>query len=97
MARRKKSTPSITSTWAREVKLPSGRILTEGDEFTVKPCARYKGHWGTGRYRFKYARPNGELTAFGPIRNGKSPKGRVRSFRVSDVDTVHNTRKAHAA
>jgi len=95
MARKRKSAPSIISTWAKEIKLDNGRTLTEGDEFTVRECARYRGHWGTGRYRFMYVRPNGEITAYGPIRKGKTPNGRVRSFRVSDIESTHNKKKGH--
>jgi len=76
------------------LKLPNNRTLEEGDEFTVVRSARY-AHHDTGRYRFIRVRDNGvEVDAWGPIdKGGNAPYGRTRSFKIEDIDRVHNKKK----
>lgn len=76
------------------LKLPNGRSLEPGDEFTVDRKARYASH-DTGRYRFIRVRDNGtEVDAWGPIdRGGNAPYGRTRSFNIEHIDRVHNKKK----
>jgi len=94
MARRRSKAPNPTEGFDRFIKLKNGRTLTEGDEFTVIPEVRYRGHWGTGRYRFMYVSPSGDVTGWGPInRGGNTPKGRVRSFKPNAIEVVHNKAK----
>jgi len=72
--------------WETATALPDGRHIEVGDEFTVT---------GSGRFRLKAIRPNGDLTGWGPITsNGTIPNGMMRSFTAETVRTVHTTARA---
>ena len=77
------------SEWEVATTLPDGRHLELDDEFTIT---------GGGRFRLKAIRPNGEVTAWGPIAsNGTIPHGGMRTFRPTDVATVHRKKRAQDA
>ena len=77
------------SEWDVATTLPDGRHLELDDEFTVT---------GGGRFRLKAIRPNGEVTGWGPIAsNGTIPHGGMRTFRPTDVATVHRKKRAQDA
>lgn len=78
---RRRHVPSPVADWETETVLPDGRRLEDGDEFTVA---------GVGRFRLMRVRPNGEITAWGPIpRNGVIRYGSTRTFRPDMVGTIH--------
>lgn len=61
--------------------MPNGRVLDQGDEFTVK---------GEGRFAFRYGWNNGnEATCWGPV-GSKAPSW--RTFRATDITTIHRTK-----
>jgi hypothetical protein len=63
-----------------EVELPDGRRLTPGVEFSIH---------GGGRFRFRYGyRPDGSITAHGPIDHAKA---KLRSFKPEQVKTIHRS------
>ena len=77
------------SEWEVATTLPDGRHLELDDEFTIT---------GRGRFRLKAIRPNGEVTGWGPIAsNGTIPHGGMRTFRPTDVATVHRKKRAQDA
>lgn len=85
---RRKRVPSPVANWATSTVLPDGRQLEDGDEFTVV---------GFGRFRLMKVRPNGELTAWGPIpRNGVVRYGSTRTFSPEAVGTIHRTPRDRA-
>jgi hypothetical protein len=62
------------------VTLPDGRVIESGQEFTVK---------GEGRFTFAYEyRPDGSLTAFGPV---GSQQASWRAFKPERVSTIHRS------
>lgn len=65
-----------------DTRLPDGRRLVEGVEFSIR---------GGGRYRFAYAE-NGAVTAFGPIGRLTGPAPKWRSFAPDAVKTIHRDR-----
>lgn len=61
----------------------NGRLLSHGDEFTVR---------GEGRFSFRYGW-NGDCTAWGPITNPQ--QAQMRTFRIEAIATIHNKKVTH--
>ena len=62
--------------------LSDGRMLSAGDEFTVK---------GEGRFKFLHMYvPDGSGTCFGPINNQQAM---MRSFAIDRVGTIHRKKR----
>lgn len=63
------------------ITLPDDRVLEHGDEFTVK---------GEGRFVFAYEyKPDGSVTAWGPINKSGGQLAQWRSFDPDRVTRIH--------
>jgi len=64
-----------------DVELHDGRVINNGDEFTVPYQGRFVFRW--------LLLSDGSLTAWGPITGSKAKWAQWRSFYSDDVTTIH--------